>query len=470
MTERMEPTAELALGEVDSLEEVVDRNALTDLCKSTYELFGVSLRILSEDGTLLADVHAQQSICRYVNTFSRGAVACAETVGAVKRVAPEGETVIHPCFTGAVYRVVPIDYQGRVVGRFVIGPYLPAERTRIPRSLLKVDHEVDLAVAQNALAELPRVREETARRISEHLNSVAGLLIFSRHRALLTSEMHIASVRESYRELAEKNASLHKAFEELKELDKLKSSFLATVSHELRTPLTSILGYSEMMESGIGGTLSEEHMEFTQTIRSKGEHLLALITNLLDIGKLEQAQIRLNLEPVDPGELLREVETTIGPKAEKRGVKVETILGNDLPEVLADPVRLKQILFNLGDNAVKFSKETGLVRVSVRAAEMPDGEDEVFGAVLMAAPPRALCFSIADQGIGMPQSAIDKIFDAFYQVDGTSTREHEGAGLGLSIVKRLVDAHGGKIMVQSIPNQGTTFEVYIPEPEEPGIF
>ncbi len=144
----------------------------------------------------------------------------------------------------------------------------------MPHSLMVIDEGLDEDEAQNALGRMPRVREETAMRLGAHLRHVIDLILFSSHRAHLTSEMHVASVRESYRELAEKTDKLQEAYDRLKELDQLKSNFLATVSHELRTPLTSIIGYSEMLASGIAGDLNEEQREFVETIRSKGDHLL----------------------------------------------------------------------------------------------------------------------------------------------------------------------------------------------------
>ncbi len=457
---------DLSLAEVDRLDDIVDREALGDLCRSFFDLFGISIRILSSSGTLLADVHEQQSVCRYVNSLKRGREACSQTVDEVKDLVPSGKTVLHPCFTGAVYRVAPIEYQGKQIGRFVLGPYLPLERTAVPKSLLAVDPGVERDQAQNTLAEMPRIREETASRVTEHLSQVVGLLLFSRHRALLTSEMHVASVRESYRELAEKTSALQKAYEELKELDRLKSSFLATVSHELRTPLTSILGYSEMLSSGIAGGLNEEQSEFLDTIRSKGEQLLALITNLLDMGKLEQSRIELKLEDLDPAELLKEVETSTGLVAKKKNVGFTVSLEATLPRLQADPVRLRQVLLNLADNAVKFTPSGGTVQLRALADVLGDDDSAGgFGAALMELPREAVTFEVKDSGIGIPEDVQARIFDAFYQVDGSSTREHGGAGLGLSIVKRLVDAHGGTISLDSEEGVGTTFRVTLPSPE-----
>ncbi|MBC7171720.1 MAG: PocR ligand-binding domain-containing protein, partial [Polyangiaceae bacterium] len=294
------PPIDITLGDISRLEDVVDREALSQVCRSFHGLFGLSIRVLSQEGTLLADVHEERHICRYVNTLFAGRSACTATVCAVKAVDPVDGTVLHPCFTGARYRIVPITYQGRRVGRFVVGPYLPAELREVPRSLLAIDPEIDQNEARTHLAQMPRVRAETAERIAAHLRGIVDLLLFSSHRAHLMSEMHVASVRESYRELAEKTAKLQAAYNRLKELDRLKSNFLATVSHELRTPLTSIIGYSEMLETGIAGELEGEQLDFVRTIHEKGDHLLELITSLLDLGRLEQGTMKIRPSRIAP--------------------------------------------------------------------------------------------------------------------------------------------------------------------------
>jgi signal transduction histidine kinase len=310
---------------------------------------------------------------------------------------------------------------------------------------------------------MPRVREETALRITRHLRHVIDLILFSSHRAHLTSEMHVASVRESYRELAEKTEALQEAYDRLRELDQLKSNFLATVSHELRTPLTSIIGYSEMLSSGIAGELNAEQREFLETIHGKGDHLLSLITNLLDASKLEQGQLTLNRDRLDASELVRAVVSTLAPQARKKGVSVKANVDTDVPKVVVDAIRIHQVLQNLADNAVKFTPAGGTVTLEASATEMAEDAGDGLGAVLMAMSRPAVEFRIRDTGVGIPEDHQARIFDAFYQVDGSSTREHGGAGLGLSIVKRLVEAHGGEIRVESVVGVGTTFFVTIPE-------
>ena len=449
-----------ALGDVSKLEDVVDRDALRDVCRSFFDLFGLSIRVFSKDGALLTNMYEEQSVYAYVSRFPRGQLARTELVDRLRRVDPESPTA-EKCFTGALYRIAPVSYQGRRIGKMVIGPYFPSEEKTVPADLLQLDHEMDKEELRRLLAQMPRVRKQTADRIVAHLTNVVGLIVFSSHRAHLTSEMHIVSVRESYRELAEKTAELQTAYDELKELDRLKSNFLATVSHELRTPLTSIIGYSEMLNSGIAGELNEEQNEFVETIHDKGNQLLALITSLLDMNKLGEGSVQLQRRPMSPRALALDIEKTFAPTALRKGVSLSIDVDEMLPKVFIDPLRAKQVFSNLMENAIKFTPEGGQVRLSARATVMSADAGGV-GLSLMGAAKEAVEFSIEDSGIGIPQHAHDRIFDPFYQVDGSTTREHGGTGLGLSIVKRLVDAHDGEINVTSNVGQGTVFRVLLP--------
>ena len=455
--------ADLTHADVSRLEDIVDRTGLAEVCRSFFDLFSLPLRVFSRDGTLLANVHETREICHYVNELSEGRRLCSKLVTEVKNLEPEREAVDHPCFTGAIYRIVPIDYHGRRLGRFVIGPFLPAETREVPRSLLVLDDSVDANRAREALSEMPRVRKETADRIAEHLAHILDLIIFSGHKSFLTSEMHVASVRESYRSLEEKNSELQTAYDRLKELDRLKSNFLATVSHELRTPLTSIIGYSDMLATGIAGELEAEQLEFVETIRDKGDHLLALISSLLDLGKLEQGQLQVDPEPTDISTLLREAEKTFTPQAAKRSVTLSLSVEDGLPLVPADPMRLRQVLNNLTENALKFSPSGSTITLSARIVEdAPAGDEADMGLVLLATPTSSVEISVADEGEGIAERERTRIFDAFYQIDGSSTREHGGTGLGLSIVQRLVVAHGGRVWVDSAPGRGATFRFTLP--------
>jgi signal transduction histidine kinase len=383
----------------------------------------------------------------------------------VRDLEPTADAIVHLCFTGAVYRVVPLVYQGRPIGRFIVGPYVPSEANGPPPSLSTIDGAVARETARGHYDCMPRVRKEVAEQLCAHLKGVIELLVFSGHRAQLASTMHVASVRENYRELAEKNEALKESYDDLKQLDKLKSTFLATVSHELRTPLTSIIGYTEMLESGAAGALNEGQTEFLRTIRGKADELLGLISSLLDLGRLEAENLELECEAVDSRALLSAVGSTIVPAANRRNVTLEIEVAEGTPKIWGDPIRLRQILLNLADNAVKFTGEGGTVSLSATEGELTAGGPSGLGTALFATTRRAVVLEVRDTGIGVEDGKLARIFDAFYQVDGGTTRTHGGAGLGLSIVKQLVEGHEGIIEVTSKVGRGTLFTVTLPAAE-----
>ncbi|MDB4988409.1 MAG: Osmosensitive channel histidine kinase KdpD [Myxococcaceae bacterium] len=399
-------TALPALDMLDTpkLEQLVDRAALLDVCQSFFDSFGLPVRVVSRDGHELAKVTA------------------------------EGESGL--LLMGGREREQPIVYDGRVLGQLVVGPEPFADR-------------------RNHLDQL-----------TAHFARVLDALLFSGHRALLASTMHLATAESNYRELAEKTANLQQAFDKLKELDRLKSTFLATMSHELRTPLTSIIGYSEMLSSGMGGELNPTQREFVDTVRAKGDQLLELILTLLDVAKLEQDSVRLAIAPIDAGALTSDVVRTVSPGAAKKNIQLEHRIEARLPALPADKTRLRQVLVNLLDNAVKFTPRGGTVSLEVGLSERASSPDAGSpGMVLLGTPRRVMQFVVRDNGIGIAHEERERVFDAFYQVDGSATREYGGTGLGLSIVKRLVEAHGGTVELDSTPGQGSEFRVRIPLPE-----
>jgi signal transduction histidine kinase len=439
---------------------------VTSVSKSFFALFGLPVRVISHEGDLLADVHRDRALCNYLNTLSNGERECANTVALVRDLEPNGRTIVHPCFTGAVYRLVPLAYQGRPIGRFIVGPYVPADTDGPPASLILIDDAIDVPTARGHFDQMPRVRENIAEQLSAHLKGVLELLVFSGHRAQLASTMQIASVRENYRELAEKNEALTTSYEELKQLDQLKSTFLATVSHELRTPLTSIIGYTEMLESGAAGALSDGQADFLKTIRGKADQLLGLISSLLDLGRLEAESLELHHEAVDARAVLSDVGSTIVPNANRRNVALDIKVADGTPKIWGDRVRLQQIFLNLADNALKFTHEGGEVVLGAEPGELEAGGPAGLGAALFAASRPAVVLTVRDTGMGIPQENLSRIFDAFYQIDAGTTRAHGGAGLGLSIVKQLVDGHGGKIEVTSTLGEGTIFTVKLPAADD----
>lgn len=454
------------LGDVVRLEDVLSRDSAMSVCSSFFALFGLSIRVISSEGDLLADVHRDRPLCSYLNTLESGKRQCAETVAVVRDLEPHAGTIVHSCFSGAVYRIIPLEHQGRPVGRFIMGPYVPAGTSKPPTSLCSVDQAIDASLAHAHFEQMPRVREDVAERLSAHLKGVLELLVFSGHRAHLASTMQIASARESYRELAARNEALNASRDELDQVDQLKSTFLATVSHELRTPLTSIIGYAEMLEGAAAGPLRDEQAAFVRTIRGKANQLLALISSLLDLGRLEAKSLELEREAVDPRALLSDVGSTIVPNANRRNVSLDIRVADGTPKIWGDPVRIRQILLNLADNAVKFTDEGGEVTIGAAPGNLAAQVDSGLGAAFFASSRRAVVLTVRDTGMGIAKENVARIFDAFYQVDGGTTRAHGGAGLGLSIVKQLVGIHDGEIEVTSALGEGTLFTVKLPAADE----
>src|SRR5690606_25130765 len=266
-----------------------------------------------------------------------------------------GGSARRECVTGAVYRVVRLEYDGRAMGRLIFGPYALPEAMEPSDRLFELAPDLDRARCTELFQRLPRLSDERVLALARHLSLTFELILFSEHRALLTSNMHLASVRESFRELEEKTRKLEEANARLTELDRLKSNFLATVSHELRTPLTSIIGYSEMLVEGLAGDLTGEQREFVSTIREKGDQLLALIKGLLDLSKLESGMASLARDYIQADRVVEDVLATVQPHARKRQVAVVERIEAGLPRVHADAGRLRQLLLNLVDNAIKFT-------------------------------------------------------------------------------------------------------------------
>jgi len=455
---------ELTLGHGASLEDLIDRDALGEMVKSFYDLFGVPLRIFSEEGKLLGDAADQIPLYGFLNSVKAGRAVLADVAGKVKNLALDDDGMAsYPCATGEHYRVAAIQYDGKRIGRMILGPFVSPAQVELPAALLALDPELNGERLRELFRAMPRAEDDSVVKLARHLGRTLDLLLFSGHRALLTSNMHLASVRESFRELEDKNEKLQTAFDRLKELDRLKSNFLATVSHELRTPLTSIIGYSEMLVEGLAGEMTSEQRDFVQTIRDKGEQLLQLIKGLLDLSKLESGTMSLRKTQTDALGILRDVAQTLTPTARKKEVELVVDVENGLPLIWADAERLRQVFLNLTENAIKFTPPQGQVTLSARMTAIDAARPEdAGGMVILSARRTAIEFRVSDTGIGIPELERGRVFDAFYQVDSSSTREAGGTGLGLSIVRRLVDGHDGTVRIADNTPKGTVFIVTIP--------
>jgi signal transduction histidine kinase len=200
-----------------------------------------------------------------------------------------------------------------------------------------------------------------------------------------------------------------------------------------------------MMLEGLGGPLTKEQREYLSIIMEKGENLLQLITSILDITKIEAGRVRLVLSEIEVAQFVAECAATVLPQARKKGISLAADVGGELPRLVADREKLRQSMLNLLSNALKFTPADGTVRVGAQAL-----------------PGERLAMWVQDTGVGIPEEHLARVFDVFYQVDGSNTREYGGAGLGLAIVKSFVEAHGGEVQVRSVPGSGSTFTLILP--------
>ena len=241
------------------LGELLDLNSFTQVCKTFVDLYRIGLKVFDAQGTKLVDIKvASGDFCAYMFTGQTGRRLCTETVTHIK-VRPLEEPAIQPrnCFSGLRYLMLPILYEGDMLGRIIFGPFMPEDLQGLGPDLQALGAEFDLAKAKELIDRIRRAPEGTVRKVMDHFARIVDVLVYTSHRSLITSQLHIESVTESYREVNEKNRKLSEALERLQELSRLKSNFLATVSHELRTPLTSVIGYSEMLLAGLAGELNE---------------------------------------------------------------------------------------------------------------------------------------------------------------------------------------------------------------------
>ena len=249
---------------------------------------------------------------------------------------------------------------------------------------------------------------------------------------------HAAELETINREIALKNL-------ELAEASRMKSAFIANMSHELRTPLNAIIGFTGALLMKLPGPLTSDQDKQLNTIRASARHLLSLINDILDVAKIEAGKLTLSIEPVHCQELMAEVADTLRPLAQQKGLALETALGEaGQPPAIIDTDRraLTQILINLLNNAIKFT-EQGTVRISLAQRD----EDGVLVTEM----------SIADSGAGIKEEDQAKLFQAFSQLDSTSTRHVEGAGLGLYLCQNLANAIGGALFFNSDYGSGSTF-------------
>lgn len=259
----------------------------------------------------------------------------------------------------------------------------------------------------------------------------------------------VLSISEGARaQLADNNVHLELAREQAEAANRVKSQFLANMSHELRTPLNAIIGYAELIEEELTELDLEQEelaaaLDDLSKIGASSKHLLGLISDILDISMAERAALELRWEAVSLAPFVRELEEKIAPLAHLNDNQL-TVSAPESLSIRTDRQRLHKILYNLLSNACKFTHQ-GQVELLV---------SEVSGEV---------CFVVRDTGKGMSQEELSRVFDAFEQADGSSTRQHGGAGLGLALVRQLTQRLGGREEVASALGEGTTFTLFFPQ-------
>lgn len=230
-----------------------------------------------------------------------------------------------------------------------------------------------------------------------------------------------------------------------------KREFIANISHELRTPLTAILGYSEALYSGMVGTLSPTQSTFIHIIHDNARRLVTIANNLIAMAESERRRLELNYAPTDLGLLVGEVLESFVPQMKARQLEWRLEVAEGLPAVEVDPLRIRQVVTNLISNAVKFTYPGGRVTVGVTTVPEPDG-----------APPHFCRIWVQDTGIGIPVEEQTRVWERFYRSENPLRMAAGGLGVGLSIVKSLTEAHGGRVWLESAPGQGSTFTVLLP--------
>ena len=273
------------------------------------------------------------------------------------------------------------------------------------------------------------------------------------HNALIDARSNLEET------VKERTAELAKAQKEAEAANKAKSDFLANMSHELRTPLTHIIGFTELVLDNNFGGLNKTQEEFLNDVLGSSHHLLSLINDILDLSKVEAGKLELNPSIVNLPELLEKSLIMVKEKAMKHSIQLLSEISGPVNTISADERKLKQIMFNLLSNAVKFTPDGGKVSIIAKKCEL----ERTDKSAAMGDQNSCILISVSDTGIGIKAEALNRIFNPFEQIEHSRSRTFQGTGLGLSLTKRLIELHGGRIWAESEgENRGSIFSFIIP--------
>lgn len=255
-----------------------------------------------------------------------------------------------------------------------------------------------------------------------------------------------ATLAERSTQLKSANRELQAQYLQLHDANRLKSEFLANMSHELRTPMNAIIGFTQLIHDGKVGAISADQQEYLSDVLRSAGHLLQLINDVLDLAKVEAGKLEFNPEPIRLGKLITEVRNILQPLAVSKHLTIVIEIAESVENIVIDPAKLKQVLYNYLSNAIKFTPEEG--RIILRAR---DEDAEHFR------------LEVEDSGIGIVPEEIEKLFVAFQQLDSSAAKRHQGTGLGLALTKKIVEAQGGHVGVESVPGKGSLFFAVLPK-------
>ena len=295
------------------------------------------------------------------------------------------------------------------------------------------------------------------------LQQIANQLAIAVQQASLFEQLQqqLTERQQAQQQLTERNQQLGASNEELARATRLKDEFLANMSHELRTPLNAIMGMSEGLQEQVFGIVNEQQIKALQTIERSSSHLLELINDILDVAKIESGQMELDCTPVSINHLCQSSLPFIKQQALQKRIQLEIKVPLNLPDLLIDERRMRQVLINLLNNAVKFTPNGGRITLEVSGQQRRADPDSV------DSPPHFLVketlqIAVIDTGIGIAPEDINKLFQPFIQIDGALNRQYQGTGLGLALVKRIVELHGGQVGLTSEVGVGSCFTIDLP--------